>query len=215
MTSFTTDWKESGRVHRQAKRGSGIEAFWRGWPGRLSLNLNVSTLPWGWICVCRRCRCDSPSCGGPTTSSDDAVDAGPCCRDQDYRPRSRCSSDGRHRRCCSSGPPPADFYAHTHTTTFHARLLLRAYTRVHERPSTTDTHTRAAMSYSEPLSELSYPSSRIESSEKCIFLFCIFFSKRGTYIFFRFSNILGWLRVFFLCSVNFSAISSITDRYYW
>lgn len=179
MTPFTTNWirknrKESERVHRQARRGSGIEASWRGRPGRLSLNLNVNTLPWGWICVCRRCRCDSLSCGGPTTSSDDAVDEGPCCRDQDYRPRSRCSSDGRHRRCCSSGPPPADFYAHTHTTTFHARLLARTHASTNVPRPRTHTHTRAATYYSEPLSKLSSLSYWIESSGRIYFCFAIF-----------------------------------------
>lgn len=143
---LSLSWKESEEEKERADRRdggrSGIEASWRDRP-RVSRWESKSTLPWGWICVCRRCRCDSPSCGGPTTSSDDAGDARPGSRDRDYPPRSRCSSDGRPRRRCSSGPPPADFYAHTHTTTFHARLLARTLPRNDPIPrSRTHTHVR-------------------------------------------------------------------------
>lgn len=85
------------------------------WTRCVFLNL-YGTLPWGWICVYRPCPSDWSSCAGRTGSSDDAEDVAPCFHDRGYRPRSLCSSDDP-RWCCSSGPPPADFYTHAHHAT--------------------------------------------------------------------------------------------------
>lgn len=132
--------KKSARARRGAASSS--------WCSRVRtrpLILN-GTLPWGWICVCRPCWCDSSSCGAPRVSSDGAVGATPCFHDRGCRPHSRCSSDDPRRRCCSSGPPPADFYAtHAHRSSC---TPFSAYTRpwppLYAHTSAMDTHTRSA-----------------------------------------------------------------------